>query len=153
MITQQQLDGYLGKPISEMCRNGFVSAADDHGAHFVAHVLACASGITCQTMSHGKHPGVSIRVQEMFRRCRSVGVWALRPAALTSCFVFITNASSVHLATKVMNKVPRQHVGIYFGGFVWHYSNSQQKVVKQTPAQFAVHYPSPDNAMFYGSLP
>jgi hypothetical protein len=59
----------------------------------------------------------------------------------------------VDLAAKVMNNVPRKHIGIFFGGFVWHYSNSQQKVVKQLPSQFALHYPAPDNAMFYGSLP
>ena len=49
--------------------------------------------------------------------------------------------------------VPRKHVGIFADGFIWHYSNSQHKVVRQTPSQFAQHYPSPDNAMFFGALP
>jgi hypothetical protein len=26
-------------------------------------------------------------------------------------------------------------------------------VIKETPSQFKRHYPSPDNAVFYGSLP
>ena|SRR5216683_671451 len=154
MITQQQLDGYLGKPISQICQNGFAKDSDNHCAHFVAHAMGYGFGVvTCLTMSHGKHPGATIRVQEIFPRCQSVGTWASRPQTLTSCLVFITRASNVNLATKVMNNVPRKHIGIYLDGSIWHYSNSQHKVVRQTPQQFATHYPSPDNAMFYGSLP
>jgi hypothetical protein len=153
MITQQQLNGYLAKPISQICQNGFANDADNHCAHFVAHALGYQFGVTCLMMAHGKYPGATIRVQEIFPRCLSVGAWDSRPAALTSCLVFITRASNVNLAAKVMNNVPRKHVGIYLGGSIWHYSNSQRKVVQQTPQQFGNHYPSPDNAMFYGSLP
>jgi len=153
MITQQQLDGLLGKPIAQICPNGFISSTENHCAHFVAHVLDYRFGVTCQIMSHGRLPGVNIRVQEIFPRCPSVGVWSLRPASHSTCLVFITRASNVNLATKVMANVPRKHIGIFFGGFVWHYSNRQQKVVRQSPGEFAQHYPSPDNAMFYGSMP
>jgi hypothetical protein len=153
MITQQQLDGYLGKAIGEICPNAYASTADNHCAHFVAHALGYKFGVTCQMMGNGKGVGATLRVQELFPKCPSVGVWSLRPAALTTCLVFITRAANVNLAGKVMANVPRKHVGILFGGFIWHYSNSQQQVVKQTPSQFALHYPSPDNAMFYGSLP
>ena len=153
MIKQHDLEGYLGKSIGEMCRNAFASAADNHCAHFASHALGFRFGTTCQVMGGGKHLGANIRVQEIFPKCPSVGVWSLRPTSLTCCLVFITRASNVSLGTKVMSNVPRKHVGIFFGGFVWHYSNSQHKVVKQSPAQFALHYPAPDNAMFYGSLP
>jgi len=37
-------------------------------------------------------------------------------------------------------------------GFIWHYSSSQQQLIKETPSQFKLHYASPDNAMFYGAL-
>jgi hypothetical protein len=153
MITQQQLDGYLDKSIGKICPNGFASNADNHCAHFVGHVLGYRFGVTCQIMSHGQLPGVSIRVQEIFPKCPAVGAWSLRPASLSSCLVFITRVANVNLAGKVMSNVPRKHIGIFFGGMIWHYSNSQHKVVKQTPAQFAQHYPAPDNGMFYGSLP
>ncbi len=153
MITQQHLNGFLGKSIAKLCPNGFTSHADDHGAHFVAHVLNFRFGVTCQIMGHGRFPGVNVRVQEIFPRCPSVGVWSLRPASLSPCLVFITGAANVNLASRVLANVPRKHVGIFFGGFVWHYSTSQQRVVKQTPGEFASHYPAGDNAMFYGSLP
>ena len=69
------------------------------------------------------------------------------------CLAFITKASNVNLAAKKMVNVPRKHIGIYASGFIYHYSNSRQQVVKQTPSQFSLHYPAPDNAMFYGTLP
>jgi hypothetical protein len=153
MITQPQLDGFLGKSMAEICPNGFAANSDNHCAHFVSHVLGLRYGVTCQVMSHGRQPGVTIRVQEIFPRCPTVGAWSLRPASLTACLVFITRVSNVSLATKVMNNVPRKHVGIFLNGAIWHYSNSQHKVVKQRPAQFGLHYPAPDNGLFYGSLP
>lgn len=153
MITQNQLTGYLGKSIGEICHNGYTGHADNHCAHFVAHVLGYHFGVTCQMMGSSKGPAATLRVQDLFPRCRTVGLWSLRPASLKTCLVFITRAANVNLSAKVMANVPRKHVGIFADGFVWHYSNSQQKVVRQTPAQFGLHYPSPDNSMFFGSLP
>ena len=152
MITQAQLNALVGKSIGQICPNGFTSNADNHCAHFVSHVLGYTFGVTCQMMGRPNGPGANLRVQEIFPRCAKVGVWSLRPATLSACLVFITRAANVNLATKVMANVPRKHIGIFLGGFVWHYSNSQHKVVRQTPAQFSLHYPAPDNAMFYGAL-
>jgi len=153
MITQQQLDGYVGKSIGTICANGYASVADNHCAHFVSHVLGYQFGVTCKMMGSGAGAAANLRVQELFPKCKAVGAWSLRPATLQPCLVFITRATNVNLAGKVMANVPRKHIGIFLNGFIWHYSNSQQKVVRQTPAQFAKHYAPPDNAMFYGSLP
>jgi hypothetical protein len=153
MITDRQLARYLGKSIAEICPNGYTSADDNHCAHFVSHVLGYHFGATCQMMGSAKGPAATLRVQDLFAKCRSVGVWSLRPASVKICLVFITRAANVNLSAKVMANVPRKHVGILVDGFVWHYSNSQQKVVRQTPSQFALHYAAPDNAMFFGALP
>ena len=153
MIAQHQLDSYVGKSIGEICQNGYASPADDHGAHFVSHVLGYQFGVTCQMMGNGKGAGATLRVHEMFRRCPSIGVWSLRPSSLHACLVFTLRASSVNLAGRTMGNAPRKHVGIFQRGFIWHYSNALGRVVKQAPPQFARCHPSPDNAMFYGSLP
>src|SRR4051794_1141081 len=113
LITPQQLNGFLGKPIGQICENGYANDADNHCAHFVSHAMAYQFGATCLMMSHGKKPGGNIRVHELFSRCASVGAWDARPPALTSCLVFITRASNVNLGTKVMTNVPRKHVGIF----------------------------------------
>lgn len=153
MITQHQLDAYLGKSIAEICPNGYTKSTDDHSAHFIAHVLGLTAGVTCQMMGNGPGPAATLKVQEIFTKCPSVGVWSLRPAPLRMGLVFITRASNVNLSGKAMAVALRKHVGIFIDGFIWHYSNRLGRVVKETPSQFARPYPAPDNSMFYGSLP
>jgi len=153
MVTQHQLSGYLGKSIADICPNGCTDETASHGAHFVAHVLGYRFGVTCQMAGTAKGAAASLRVQDLFPRCPQIGVWSLRPSSMTTCLVFITRASNVNLAARVIASVPRQHVGLLVNGFVWHYSNRHRKVVRQTPAQFSTCYAAPDNAMFYGSLP
>ena len=115
-------------------------------------VLGYTFGVTCQMLGSGRGPAATLRVQEVFSRCKAVGVWRLRPATLQPCLVFVTRAANVNLAAKSMGHAPRKHVGIHANGFVWHYSDKQQAVIKETPSQFARYYSSPDTAMFYGSI-
>jgi hypothetical protein len=152
-ITKDALDGYLGKPISDLCPNGYTAASDNHCAHFVSHVLGFSFGLTCGNMGHGPGPSGNIRVQELFPKCPMVGNWAQKPVVLIQCLVFITDANNVDLQNKTMVNVSRKHVGIYYNGTIWHYSNTDHKVVSQTPQAFSNHYPPPSNAMFYGTMP
>jgi hypothetical protein len=149
MITQQQIERDLGKSIAQICPNGF--AGVNQSAHFVAHVLDLRLGVTCQIMGHGRFPGVSVRVEDIFSRCPSAGVWSLRPGAMSTCLVFVTRASSVSLAAKVMASAPHAHMGLFVNGLIWHHSDSQRKVVRHTPGELVAHYPG--QSMFYGSLP
>jgi hypothetical protein len=153
VITAQQLDSYLGKSIGAICENGYTTSADHHSAHFVSHVLGYSFGISCQMMGTGRGPGATIRLQDLFSRCKSAGVWSLRPTSLATCLVLVTRASNVNLAAKSISNAPRKHIGIYMNGFIWHYSSRRHQVIKETLSQFKRHYASPDNAMFYGSLP
>ena len=153
VITPQQMDSYLGQSIGAVCQNGYISSGEHHGAHFVSHALGYTFGVTCQMMGTGKGPAATLRAQEIFSKCKAVGAWRMRPSTLQACLVFITRASNVNLAAKSMSNARRKHIGIYAGGFIWHYSERQQAVVKEMPSQFAHHFPAPDNAMFYGSLP
>jgi hypothetical protein len=153
--TEQELGAHLGQHIRDICPIGYVNDADNHCAHFVSHVLGYQFGATCRTMKHGAGTPASIRVQDLFPRCVSVGRWDSLPTPLFGGLVFITNATSVNLAQKVMTNVPRKHVGIFIGGLrnIYHYSNSRRRVVRQTPGEFSRHYPAPDNAMFWGAAP
>jgi hypothetical protein len=153
MITQQQLDGFVGESIGEICANGYANPHENHSAHFVSHVLGYNFGVTCQSMGIAKAPGATLRVQELFPKCPTVGLWSLRPASLKTCLVFLTKSTNVTLSSRVMANVGRKHVGIYLNGMIWHYSNARHQVVRQMPAQFAQYYPAPDKAMFFGLLP
>jgi hypothetical protein len=153
VVTPALLDALVGKSIGNICHNGFTNANDNHCAHFVSHVLGLQFGVTCRMMGKPTQAGANLRVQEIFPRCPSVGSWASRPIVLINCLVFITRASNVDVRGKTMTNVPRKHIGIYHSGWIWHYSNVQDKVVKQSPGQFAQHYAAPDNAMFFGTIP
>jgi hypothetical protein len=153
MITQQQLSDYLGKSIADICQNGYTNPAEHHAAHFVSHVLGYSFGVTCQMTGAGTGPAASLRADDLFPKCKSVGVWSLRPASLSTCLVFVARAANVNLMGKSITHAPRKHVGIFLGGVVWHYSSKNHQVVREAPSLFALHQPSPDNALFYGSLP
>ena len=152
MVTVSTLDSYLGKHIRDICGNSYINDSDNHCAHFVSHVLGLKFGATCHMLGKGKVPGANVRVQEVFGRCAKVGTWESRAATMPMCLVFITNAGNVKLASRVMINVPRKHMGICTSGFIWHYSNTMRKVVKQSPEEFSRHYAAPDNAMFYGTI-
>jgi hypothetical protein len=49
----------------------------------------------------------------------------------------------------VMEDQPYEHIGIYFGSLVWHYSNSKDKVITQTLAEFSKHYDYKGTTVLY----
>jgi hypothetical protein len=151
-ITPAILDSYLGKQISQICGNSYTDAAINHCAHFVNHVMALSFPTSCRNLVHGPVPGANIRVQETFAHCGEVGRWP-PPLPLVKCYAFVTKASEVDLPTKTMGNIENKHVGIFCETHVWHYSNTQDKVVKVTPDQFSRHYTGPGYAMFYGEFP
>jgi len=153
MIDVTKLNAHLGKSITTICPNGFTSTHENHCAHFISHVLGYSFGANCRMMAGGSSPGANIRVQEVFARCPRVGKWVDRPVELNQCLVFITKASNVKVASKTMTNVPKKHIGIYSNGMIWHYSNSQQKVVSVTPEAFSHHYPGSGFALFFGTFP
>lgn len=149
--TAGDLDAFKGKHIKEICGNNYADENDNHCAHFVSHVMGFGFGATCRSMSTGKAPGACIRVHEVFAMCPEVGAWS--DLSATSCLVFVTDKSNVDLRGKTMVNVPRKHVGIYVNGTIWHYSNSQSKVVTQVPSEFVHHYAGAGIALFWGTFP
>ncbi|MCX5688293.1 MAG: hypothetical protein NTV94_00620 [Planctomycetota bacterium] len=148
MITAPLLDSYLGLHIDRICPNGNASDNDNHCAHFVSHVLSLAFGYTCGP----SHPAC-MRVHEIFARCRA-------PEALDACrsnygtgILFVTGERNVTMATQTMVNVPRKHVGIVCGSDVWHYSNTQHRVVKQVVDSFLYHYKNQQNGLWLAQPP
>lgn len=111
-------------------------------------MLQLEFGYTC---GQGGKKGRNIRVQEVFAKCPDVGKFDDRPTE--TCLVFVTKPSNVHLGSKVLDNVPKKHIGIYYNGTIWHYSNSRSRVVTQVPDEFIKHYPNQTNALFYGTFP
>ena len=109
-------------------------------------------GWSCKKSTGGKAPSANLRVHETFARCGAVGLWP-PPPTLTRCYAFVTKKSGVNLKKKEMTNIPKKHIGIFHTDFIWHYSNSKRKVVKQLPADFAKHYKGDGFAVFFGEFP
>jgi hypothetical protein len=144
-LDRALLDSYLGKNISDVCTFGFTGAQENHCAHWVSHVLQLSIGYCC-----GKG-GRSIRVQELFAACPTVGAFDDAPS--TSFLVFVTAPANVSLSKKVMVNVPRKHIGICYQRTIWHYSNTRDEVITQSPEEFVKHYPHQKNALYFGTFP
>jgi hypothetical protein len=142
------LNSYLGHNIGEICGLGFTDPTLNHCAHFVNHVLQLGFGATCGPLSHG---GRNIRVHETFAQCPVVG--RFDALASESALIFVLAPGNVNLRAHEMDNVRKKHVGIYLNGTLWHYSNTQYRVITETPGEFIHHYPDQTNELFYGRFP
>jgi hypothetical protein len=150
--TVATLDGYLGKNIKEICGNKFHDNSANHCAHFVSHVMNFSFGYTCKAHKGGDETGANVRVHETFAQCPEVAEWDdANPK--TSGLAFVTDKDNVNLAKKTMSNVPKKHIGTLLDGCVWHYSNTRDKVVKVTVAEFKKHYAGKDIRVFWGKFP
>jgi hypothetical protein len=131
-LSQQLLDSYLGRHIDEICPTHYEAA--NHCAHFVSHVLNLKFGYTCGS-------GRNVRVHEVFSSCNNIEELAECRHDYGSKLLFVTGSSHVHSDIQSMDNVPKKHIGMVIGAFVWHYSNSHHKVVKEVVDHFIYHYP------------
>src|SRR5689334_15085511 len=135
MLTLAQLEAFLGKDIADICQNGFHDSNQNHCAHFVSHAANMSFSFNCKEFVGGNKPAANVRVHEIFAKCPRVGVWANSDQTSIQ-LVFVTRKDVVNLSTKTMQNIPQKHVGIFSDGFIYNYSNTGDKVVKQTPDDF-----------------
>jgi len=136
VMNATSLDAFKDKVIKDICPLGFTTG--NHCAHFVGHVLKLNSstktGLTCDQML--PHPtkfpnaGSCIRANELFNACKVINA-----AKESGCLIYITLASNIDADGK-MGNIPQKHVGIYFQGEVWNYSNDAGKVLREKVADF-----------------
>lgn len=148
---------FSGKGMSEICPSGQAKLSSNHCAHFVGHALDITVGLTCHGMTSRKYrrgERASLRVQEIFAACPAVEEFdAQKTYGRGLMFVsatknFVANGSGMKL-----KNVSKKHIGIHVNGTIWHYSNSRNKVISQTPAEFIKHYRGQKNALWFGTLP
>jgi hypothetical protein len=155
MTTTADLEAFLGKDIKDICGNGFGDANLNHCAHFVSHATGLTFSFNCAQMTGGHKPPGNIRVHEVFAQCPRVGKWD--DADLTQMqLVFVTRKDVVNLATKTMQNIPQKHIGVYSDGYVYNYSNTNDRVVKQTIPDFLARFQaiySGDQGLFFGEIP
>jgi hypothetical protein len=155
-VTPKDLDAKAGKTITDFC--SVLTAADlNHCAHFVSHALDITVGMRCGNMRWAtRGTGVSIRVDEIFNYCTDRGPWASLPNTHNACLIFVTLAGNVTTSAgglPTMGDQPRKHIGIHISGHVWHYSNGQDFVIRETVSAFETRFRGTygtNIALFYG---
>ena len=155
MEFNTNLENALGKSIAQICDGRFHSPTSNHCAHFVSHITGIDFLYHCRAFKGGNGTPANIRVQEIFAECPLVGNWSDVDSNIEQ-LVFVTKISNVDLAAKKMRNVPQKHIGIYSQGFVYHYSNSANEVVKWTPDTFLAEFEaiySGTQGLFFGTFP
>jgi hypothetical protein len=105
-------------------------------------------------MGGRKDPG-NIRVHETFAQCPKVGKWDDADTS-RSQLIFVTLERNVDLQRKKMVNIPKKHVGVYHDGKVYHYGNTADQVVTDTPKSFFDKFKKiygPGQGLFYGWIP
>lgn len=139
LTSPPRLQPYLGKNIGQLCPFSLgKDNTQNHCAHFVSHIMGYEQfAVNCrnQTSADKQIPGkgVAIRVDEIFNVTPDRDLWGQRPGGLTSCLIFVTITSNMIRAGNQlrMQKNPSKHIGFFIDDVVWHYSNGQDKVVKE----------------------
>jgi len=146
---------YLGVNIKDICENEYDNNDDNQCAHAVGHLLGFSFGYTCfdQKGKGLKETEAPIRVNEIFDKCSGVGTWTNKPVTLSFCLAFVIDKRRVNLTSGTMENIPRKHIGIYHGGYIYHYSNTNNKIVRTSPNSFKYHYSGPNIAVFYAEIP
>lgn len=155
MSLEEDLRAAVGKNIDQICHNKLHDPALNHCAHFVSHMCGMTFSYHCRDFGGGTKPGANIRVHEVFAQCPRVGRWADADKSRTQ-LIFVTLARNVDLANKRMVNIPQKHVGVYHDGNVYHYGNTQDRVVTDTPDRFFDKFQqiyAGDQGLFFGWMP
>lgn len=153
-IMHDQLGGYVGQSIGQICNLGFASPAQNHCAHFVSHALGINVSVLCGDMQYAtRHRGATIRCNELYNNLAVRGPWSARPKSAVCLLAFVVSARNV--VSNFMHDVPQKHVGIVYGSDVYNYSNTHHQVVcDKSPQMFLSRfqglYSGGDISLFFG---
>lgn len=149
------LENAIGKSIDRICPNKFHNLSANHCAHFVSHMTGLEFSFQCREFKGGNGQPGNVRVHEIFAQCPKVGKFVDKPSD-RPVLAFVTRKDMVDLHAKRMRNIPQKHIGVFLDGSVYHYSNSNNEVVKWSPSKFLDVFQqtySGDQGLFYGIIP
>lgn len=146
------LDGCLGKTVDDFCgKYGKVGDGINHCAHFVSHVLELRipnAGLCSNVGSNeeskweykDRMKGFCVRVNQVFNSCNNRAYWDGKSAPAT-CLIVATIQANIESKTPLtIGSMTTKHIGFLVGDQVYHYSNTQDKVIKMPASEFKNHY-------------
>jgi hypothetical protein len=157
-VSLNDLQGYAGKSIAQLCNNRFTSLSEFHCAHTVSHILDIQIATLCGDLYRNtRHTGATIRCDELYNGLVRKGPWEKKPTPDNGLLIFCTSARNVTAGGQMIN-VRQKHVGIYHSGMVFNYSNSHHKIVVDHSVEAFFNkldaiYTANDISLFYGVAP
>ena len=149
MTGPLNLDTYLGQTVEEFCgKYGKSKDGINHCAHFTSHVLgmrvsgaALCSNVGDSTWAYeDRRKGFCVRVNQVFNACNNREYLLEEPSG-TQCFVCATVKGNIESKKPLtIGAMSNKHIGIYSGGLIYHYANTQDKVVKWTIKEFSAYF-------------
>lgn len=160
-LEDKLVQHYFGLTIEKICgKYGKLGDDFNHCAHFVSHVLGlritgaalCSNVAGSRYTYEERRKGYCIRVNQIFNSCAKRAYWDDKVKEST-CFIVATIAANIDNASPItIGTMSRKHIGFHIGGVVYHYSNSRDKVIKQTVDEFKRHYRG-DTVLLRADLP
>jgi hypothetical protein len=147
--TTLNLEAYLDQTIEQVCgKYGTTGDSINHCAHFVSHVLslripgaALCSNVGDSTYTYAeRNLGFCVRVNQVFNSCGHRARWSDGDLD-GSCLIVATIAGNIEKESPLtIGTMSKKHIGFHVCGQVYHFSNTQDKVIKQAVSIFKNHY-------------
>lgn len=141
---QNRLDSFVGKRIDQVCQSSLGrDFSQNQCAHFVSHMLGydLSQNASCKYLTFADSrddniDGATIRVDTVFNETRSRDRHLLSDMAChTPGLIFVTQSRNI-TADGRMGNMPAKHIGILFWPWVYHYSNTHNRVSKEHVKHF-----------------
>ncbi|WP_341936849.1 hypothetical protein [Marinimicrobium sp. C2-29] len=142
--VKTDLETSVGQRIDEICSSTLGSNFDQNQcAHYVSHMLgydfsqsASCKYLTFDDSRNDDVKGATIRVDVIFNKLVSAHRQKLvKNMCYRPGLVFVTQERNIQ-STGDMGNTPAKHIGIMIWPWVYHYSNTQNKVKKEDATSF-----------------
>jgi hypothetical protein len=143
------LEPLLGQTVTEFCgKYGKVADSFNHCAHFVSHVLTLRvhAAALCSNVDGSTYPyedrrnGFCIRVNQVFNATKNRRRWTSddKPG---KCLIVATIKDNIFQTDPVtIGDQSKKHIGFFVNGTIYHYSNTKDRVIKQSLGDFKNHF-------------
>lgn len=136
---------FEGKSITDICKTTLgADYSKNQCAHFIDHILNlnisriyhCKNQILADKNVEGQP--AAIRVNDIYNQMFHTGPLSKVEKLSGPYLVYVTRESNMKKLgiKKTMGDHPQKHVGVLYANHVYHYSNSQNKFVKDTVSEF-----------------
>lgn len=140
----QRIDSTVGSRIDKICHSSLGSDFNQNQcAHYVSHLMGydLSKNASCKYLSYADSQddaveGATIRVDVIFNK---INVRSREKITRDSCYapglIFVTQARNIK-PDESMGNMPAKHIGVLIWPWVYHYSNTANKVKKEHISQF-----------------